>query len=64
MVIVGSLVESVSAIRWMIQRDGEQRETKTERSIRKKLVGPLVCTKMWSPQGMDVGWEEGLLQAE
>lgn len=57
MVTVGSLVECVSAIRWMIQRNGNQRETKTERRARKELGGPLVCTKMWSPQGIEVGWE-------
>lgn len=29
----------------------------------KELRGSRISTKKWLPQGMDVGWEEGLLEA-
>lgn len=46
----------------MIQRNGDQLGARTERGIGKELGQPLVCTKMWSSQGIEVVWEEGPLQ--
>ena len=47
----------------MIQRDGDGLEIKAERSSKKELVESCVHTKSQNPQGMEVEWEEGFLEA-
>lgn len=46
------------------QSMGHGREGKAERPGRKELRELWSLTKRWTPQGVEVGWGEGLMQQE
>lgn len=65
MVVVGSPEESASVGQQVRERNGDGLRGKAEggQGRERELRGTRVGSKRQSPQGMEVVWQEGLLQA-